>query len=304
MPTFVQRNILTSIQPRVLKDVKKDIQLGMKNTGIMSEAEFNRSRSQRLISGRFDENTWLRNFRILLDEYTTGRIEGRTKDGFKKFPYEREFITNELVPKYSNKKGLNLLNFVVSSTSRNNPLITNFKILNYVPSEPIANAKHSFEVPNEETGLSEEGDAGVPSPYFDQLKRYMNESTFPEGSGGYEKYGNMKMREALMLYFKQPHIQAHMEELERYKRENKVIRLEGAFAELRDFVLEGDVDYGQSEGVRDIISDFKRLGKEKFFYDFSDQPFVQDAIKKKLDNQLKYRGAIKQNKTFLNNFTR
>ncbi len=304
MPTFVQRNILTSIQPRVLKDVKKDIQLGMKNTGIMSEAEFNRSRSQRLISGRFDENTWLRNFRILLDEYTTGRIEGRTKDGFKKFPYEREFITNELVPKYSNKKGLNLLNFVVSSTSRNNPLITNFKILNYVPSEPIPNAKHSFEVPNEETGLSEEGDAGVPSPYFDQLKRYMNESTFPEGSGGYEKYGNMNMREALMLYFKQPHIQAHMEELERYKRENKVIRLEGAFAELRDFVLEGDVDYGQSEGVRDIISDFKRLGKEKFFYDFSDQPFVQDAIKKKLDNQLKYRGAIKQNKTFLNNFTR
>ena len=30
MPTFIQRNILTSLQPRILKDIKKDIQLGQK----------------------------------------------------------------------------------------------------------------------------------------------------------------------------------------------------------------------------------------------------------------------------------
>ena len=84
MPTFIQRNILTSLQPRILKDIKKDIQLGQKNLGIMSEAEFNRTRSQKLISNRFDESPFIRNFRILLDEYSTGRIEGRTKDGFRK----------------------------------------------------------------------------------------------------------------------------------------------------------------------------------------------------------------------------
>ena len=63
----------------------------------------------------------------------------------------------------------------------------------------------------------------MPSAYYDQLVRYINESTFPEGSTGYEKYGNMNVEEALLLYFKQPHIQAHMEELEKYRRENKVI---------------------------------------------------------------------------------
>lgn len=304
MPTFIQRNILTSLQPRILKDIKKDIQLGQKNLGIMSETEFNRTRSQKLISNRFDETPFIRNFRILLDEYSTGRIEGRTKDGFRKFPYEREFLTNELVPKYSNKEGLNLLNFVVSSTSRNNPLITNFKILNYVPAKPIKNSTTAFEVPDFETGLTEEGDAGLPSSYYDQLVRYINESTFPEGSTGHEKYGNMNVEEALLLYFKQPHIQAHMEELERYKRQNKVLRLEGNFARLRDFVLEGDIDFGQTEGVRDIVSDFKKLGKQKFFFDFQDQPFVQDAIKKKLDDTLNYRESIKQNQTFKDYFTR
>ena len=114
----------------------------------------------------------------------------------------------------------------------------------------------------------------------------------------------MNVKEALLLYFKQPHIQAHMEELEKYRRENKVIRLEGNFARLRDFVLEGDIDFGQTEGVRDIVSDFKKLGKQKFFFDFQDQPFVQDAIKKKLDDTLNYRESIKQNQTFKDYFTR
>ena len=95
-----------------------------------------------------------------------------------------------------------------------------------------------------------------------------------------------------------------MEELEKYRRENKVIRLEGNFARLRDFVLEGDIDFGQTEGVRDIVSDFKKLGKARFFFDFQDQPFVQDAIKKKLDDTLNYRESIKQNQTFKDYFTR
>ena len=301
MPTFVQRNLLTSLTPRVLKDVKKDIQLLQKTSGVMSEEEFNRLRSRKMIASRYDEKPFIKNFRILFNEYITGLGEGTRSDGLKKFPFEREYLTNELVPNYANKKGLNLLNFVVSSTSRNDPLITAFKLLGYVPEKPSPNARQAFEVVQDGELMS--GDAELDSPTYDQLIRYINLSTHRQGSQGFKKYGDMNVKQALLLYLEQPFIQAHLEELEEYRRTNKVVRMEGTFEQTRNKVLQGDPSIGL-QGLTDIISDFKKLGKARFFADYKDEPFVQEAIKKKLDNQLKYNGLIKNNRTFIDFFRR
>ena len=57
------------------------------------------------------------------------------------YPYEYEFITDEKVKKFTQKEGLYTLNWVNQSTSINNPIITNFKILNYNPEKPNGNLK-------------------------------------------------------------------------------------------------------------------------------------------------------------------
>tara|TARA_A100001388_G_scaffold40948_1_gene26245 strand:- start:19896 stop:25541 length:5646 start_codon:yes stop_codon:yes gene_type:complete len=299
--TWLQRNILTSIAPRILKDAKHDVGLGLKNTGIMSESDYQNLRNKKMLSTRFDQLGWLRNFKILLDEHIFGAGDGINDKGEMKYPFEYEFITDEKVKKYKQSEGLWLLNWVNQSTSRNNPLITNFKILNYLPEPPNANLKQNVELMNPVDGI-EDVDVGLDSPNYTKLIRYINNFTFPKGTQGYERFGNMNIREAITAYFDQPHIIAHMEEIEKYYRNNKVIKNEGEFEKLRNFVVYGDPRVGHTLGLDDIIRFFKRAGKEKFFIDHQDEPFVQNVIQDKMKLELQYRETIKENETFKNAF--
>ena len=299
--TWLQRNILTSIAPRILKDIKHDLGLGLKNTGIMSESDYQNLKNKKMLSTRFDKLGWLRNFKILLDEHIFGAGDGVNDDGEMKYPFEYEFITDEKVKKYKQSEGLWLLNWVNQSTSRNNPLITNFKILNYLPEPPNANLKQNVDLLNPVDGI-ESVDVGLDSTKYTKLIRYINNFTFPKGTEGYERFGNMNIKEAITAYFDQPHIIAHMEEIEKYKRNNKVIKNEGEFEKLRNFVVEGDPTVGHTLGLNDIIRFYKRAGREKFFIDHQDEPFVQNVIKDKMKLELQYRETIKENETFKNVF--
>lgn len=301
--TWLQRNILTSIAPRILKDIKHDVGLGLRNTGIMSESDYQNLRNKKMLSTRFDKLGWLKNFKILLDEHIFGAGDGVNDDGEMKYPFEYEFITDEKVKRYKQSEGLWLLNWVNQSTSRNNPLITNFKILNYLPEPPNPNLKQNVDLLNPVDGI-ESVDVGLDSPKYTKLIRYINNFTFPKGTEGYERFGNMNIKEALMAYFDQPHIIAHMEEIEKYRRNNKVIKNEGQFEKLRNFVVEGDPTVGHTLGLNDIIRYYKRAGREKFFIDHQDEPFVQNVIKDKMKLELQYRETIKENETFKNVFGR
>lgn len=305
--TWLQRNILTSIAPRILKDVKVDIGLGLRNSGIMSESDYQNLKSKKMLSTRFDELGWLRNFKILADEHIFGAGDGVDEEGDLKYPYEYEFITDEKVKKFTQKEGLYTLNWVNQSTSRNNPIITNFKILNYNPEKPNGNLKQNVDLMNtvEQDGVTiEDVDVGLTSPMYTKMIRYINNFTFPKGTEGYLRYGNMDIREAITAYFNQPHIIAHMEELEKYKRNNVVIKNEGKFKKLRDFVLEGDPNVGHTLGLDDIIRHYKSAGKEKFFIDHEDKPFIQNIIRDKINLELQYRKTIKENETFKNVYGR
>ena len=55
-------------------------------------------------------------------------------------------------------------------------------------------------------------------------------------------------------------------------------------------------------GLNDIIRFYKRAGREKFFIDHQDEPFVQNVIKDKMKLELQYRETIKENETFKNVF--
>ena len=65
------RNILTSFAPRDLKDIKTDIGYGLNKTGIMSDKEFEGLKSKKMLSSRFDDDGWWKNFRVELNKHTT-----------------------------------------------------------------------------------------------------------------------------------------------------------------------------------------------------------------------------------------
>ena len=294
------RNILTSAAPRVLKDIKTDIGFGLNKTGIMSDSEFEGMKSKKMLSSRFDEDQWWKNFRIELNKYIPFAGEGFDEEGYEKFPYEREIITNERVKRTYNRKGLNTLNFIVSSESRNHPIFSNFRTLNYAPEKPSVNSKQSFKYNDQNTGLVETAEVGLETPKYNEMIGFINTSTFPKGTRGHKIYGDKTLEEALTAYFDLPYIKAHMEEIEDYKSRNKVVRYEGLYKELRDKVLNGDPDVGSTIGIRDIYADYVRLGKEKFFYVHRSEnsDFIQNAIMEKQKRELLYRGTIKNNQTF------
>lgn len=157
----------------------------------------------------------------------------------------------------------------------------------------------------EQDGVTvEDVDVGLTSPMYIKMIRYINNFTFPKGTEGYLRYGSMNVRESMLAYFNQPHIIAHMEELEKYKRNNVVIKNEGKFKKLRDFVINGDPNVGHTLGLDDIIRHYKSAGKEKFFIDHEDKPFIQNIIRDKINLELQYRKTIKENETFKNVYGR
>ena len=294
------RNILTSFAPRALKDTKHDIGYGLNKTGIMSDKEFEGLKSKKMLSSRFDEDGWWKNFRVELNKYIPFAGEGFDENGYEKFPYEREIITNERVKKTYNRKGLNLLNFIVSSESRNHPIFSNFQTLNYFPQKPSVNSKVNFKYNDQSTGLVEQAEVGLTTPLYNEMIGYVNTATFPKGTKGYKLYGDKTLEESLTAYFDLPYIKAHMEEIEDYKSRNKVVRYEGIFKELRDKVLNGDPAVGSTIGIRDIYADYVRLGKEMFFYVHrtENSDFIQNAIMEKQKKSLLYNDTIKNNQTF------